>query len=105
MATNRAVVAVSENDTWLFLVVKGKDVEHEAKEVDPELEHLGGFTALGDGLWVLDFEVRYESEPPDHDEAIAYGVTSRKPTAAELTAISDGNFGRLKSLWDDVEEG
>ncbi|AAK94415.1 hypothetical protein Mx8p80 [Myxococcus phage Mx8] len=105
MPTNRAVVAVSENDTWLFLAVKGRDVEHEAKEVDPELEHLDGFTALGDGLWVLDFEVHYSTRPPDHCDVTAHSVTSRRPTADELAAISSGSFGQLKLLWDDVEEG
>lgn len=99
---NRALVAVSDTDVWLFLAVKGREVETEAREVDPGLEHIEGFRALPFGLSVIDFQLSYRASPPDDCDVTAYDIKERRPTTAELAALSSDGPGALRALWSDI---
>lgn len=104
MATNRALVAVSANDTWLFMVFKGQWVEHEAEQVSPELHHIDGFTALPQGLSVVDFSLNYRPQPPDDCDVTAVNITSRRPTPEEVAALDADGPEVLRALWSDITE-
>lgn len=101
---NRALVAVSDTDVWLFLAVKGREIEAEVRAVDSGLEHIEGFRALPFGLSVIEFQLSYRAFQPDDYDVTAYDIKERRPTTAELAALSSDGPNALLSLWSDVSD-
>jgi hypothetical protein len=101
MATNRAMVAVSVSEDWLWMVVKGYWVEHEQQEVG-KLDHIDGFDGLPQGLSVLDFDLTFRPSYPDDCDVNAVNVTARRPTSEEVAALNTDDPSALHALWADV---
>ncbi|QSQ14019.1 hypothetical protein [Myxococcus landrumensis] len=109
MAENRALVAVTPDDRWVFLGWKGGAVEYEVSEVGQDLaDNIEFPSPMPYGLSVMDFAVGYTHSPgtPDSPDegghAYAREVTARRPTPDELAALLTDGPEALHALWGDV---